>query len=69
MLSQPAMGQGDLQQLKERLREVNQEIKEISDRKNVSSDPMEDKLALFRQQAAIIGDQHIIGLKDRITQI
>lgn len=51
------MGQGDLQQLKERLREVNQEIKEISDRKNVSSDPMEDKLALFRQQAAIIGDQ------------
>ena len=54
VLSQPAMGQGDLQQLKERLREVNQEIKEISDRKNVSSDPMEDKLALFRQQAAII---------------
>jgi len=54
VLSQPAMGQGDLSQLKERVREVNAEIKEISDRKNVSADPMEDKLALFRQQAAII---------------
>ena len=30
------------------------EAKEISDKKNVSNDPMEDKNSLFRQQAAII---------------
>ena len=54
VLAQPAMGQQDLQQLRTRIREVQDEAKEISDRKNVSADPMEDKLALFRQQAAII---------------
>jgi len=54
VLNQPAMGQGDLQELKNRIRDANNEAKEISDKKNVSNDPMEDKLALFRQQAAII---------------
>ena len=54
VLNQPAMTQADLQELKRRLKEVNIQAKEISDKKNVSSDPMEDKLTLFRQQAAII---------------
>ena len=46
--------QADLTELKRKLKDVNSETKEISDKKNVSSDPMEDKLTLFRQQAAII---------------
>ena len=29
---------------------MNEEIKEILNNKNVSNDPMEDKLTLFRQQ-------------------
>ena len=54
VLNQPAMTQADLGELKRKLKEVNTQAKEISDKKNVSSDPMEDKLTLFRQQAAII---------------
>ena len=54
VLNQPALTQGDLQELKKRINDANTEAKEISDKKNVSSDPMEDKLTLFRQQAAII---------------
>ena len=54
VLNQPALTQNDLQELKKRIKDANTEAKEISDKKNVSSDPMEDKLTLFRQQAAII---------------
>ena len=54
VLNQPALTQADLQDLKKRIKDVNNEAKEISDKKNVSNDPMEDKLTLFRQQAAII---------------
>ncbi len=32
------------------MREVNDEVKELSNKKNVTADPLEDKLALFRQQ-------------------
>ena len=32
------------------MREVNEEVKELSNKKNVTADPLEDKLALFRQQ-------------------
>jgi len=32
------------------VREVNDEVKELSNKKNVTADPLEDKLALFRQQ-------------------
>ena len=54
VLNQPALTQADLQDLKKRIKDVNNEAKEISDKKNVSNDPMEDKNSLFRQQAAII---------------
>jgi len=32
------------------VREVNEEVKDLSNKKNVTADPLEDKLALFRQQ-------------------
>ena len=54
VLNQPALTQADLQDLKKRIKDANIEAKEISDKKNVSNDPMEDKNSLFRQQAAII---------------
>ena len=54
VLNQPALTQNDLLELKKRIKDANTEAKEISDKKNVSNDPMEDKLTLFRQQAAII---------------
>ncbi len=46
--------QDDIAELKKRIEDLNREINEMSEKKNVSSDPMEDKLTLFRQQAAIV---------------
>ena len=55
MTSQPALGQDDINGLKSKIREISKEINDMSEKKNVTNDPMEDKLTLFRQQAAIIG--------------
>lgn len=61
---QQALGQDDLNALKDRIRELGKEMQEMSDKRNVTSDPMEDKLTLFRQQAAIVarwtGSQRLI---------
>ena len=54
MTNQPALGQDDLNQLKEKIKAANTEINELTEKRNVSNDPMEDKLTLFRQQATII---------------
>merc|ERR1712223_431258 len=54
VISQPALGQDDIRSLKEKIKTTHEEVEEITNRKNVSNDPMEDKLTLFRQQAAII---------------
>jgi hypothetical protein len=40
------------------VREVNEEVKVLSNKKNVTADPLEDKLALFRQQVDIPLPQH-----------
>jgi hypothetical protein len=44
----PALGQDDINELKRKIQEVNKEINELTEKKNVSNDPMEDKLTLFR---------------------
>jgi len=51
---QTSFSKDDINALKSRIRELNAEMTEISEKKNVTSDPMEDKLTLFRQQAAIV---------------
>lgn len=48
------LAQEDINNLKNKIRDLNREINEITEKRNVSSDPMEDKLTLFRQQAAIV---------------
>ena len=54
MTNQPALGQDDLNKLKDNIKNVNAEVNELTEKRNVSNDPMEDKLTLFRQQAAIV---------------
>ncbi len=44
----------DINELKSKIQNLNKEINEMSEKRNVTSDPMEDKLTLFRQQAAIV---------------
>ena len=41
-------------QIKEKIKAANAEITEMTEKRNVTSDPTVDKLTLFRQQAAII---------------
>ncbi|KAK7136207.1 hypothetical protein R3I94_014756 [Phoxinus phoxinus] len=52
--SEPAMGQAELRELEDKIREINTEINHLIEKKMMRNDPMDDKLSLFRQQAAII---------------
>ena len=54
VISQPALGGEDIKALQDKIKAVQDEVEEITKRRNVTNDPMEDKLTLFRQQAAII---------------
>nr|KAG5694660.1 hypothetical protein BaRGS_003938 [Batillaria attramentaria] len=50
----PAMGQSDLDELNNQITALNAEVNQLIEQRMRSGDPTEDKLSLFRQQAAII---------------
>ncbi|KAM7017665.1 intraflagellar transport protein 81 homolog [Tautogolabrus adspersus] len=52
--SEPAMGQADLQELEDRIKGVDSQINQLIEKRMMRIDPMDDKLALYRQQASII---------------
>ncbi|XP_068573574.1 intraflagellar transport protein 81 homolog [Cebidichthys violaceus] len=52
--SEPAMGQADLQELEDKIKEVDAQINQLIEKRMMRSDPMDDKLTLYRQQASII---------------
>uniref|UniRef100_A0A8C5EGB2 Intraflagellar transport protein 81 homolog n=1 Tax=Gouania willdenowi TaxID=441366 RepID=A0A8C5EGB2_GOUWI len=54
VLSEPAMGQADLVQLEDKIKDVNSQINHLIEKKMIRNDPIDDKLTLYRQQAAII---------------
>ncbi|XP_018587006.1 intraflagellar transport protein 81 homolog [Scleropages formosus] len=54
LVAEPAMGQDDLRELEEQIREVNTQINQLTEQRMVKNNPMDDKLSLFRQQASII---------------
>ncbi|KAM4707425.1 intraflagellar transport protein 81 homolog [Discoglossus pictus] len=53
VVNEPAMSQTDLTELEAKIHEVNAQINELIE-KRMRNDPIDDKLSLFRQQAAII---------------
>ncbi|KAM4809017.1 intraflagellar transport protein 81 homolog [Rhinophrynus dorsalis] len=53
VVTEPAMGQSDLSELETKIHEVNMQINQLIE-KRMRNDPTDDKLSLFRQQAAII---------------
>ena len=53
VIDQPALGQDDILDLKEKIKIARNEIEELTSKKNVSNDPMEDKLTLFRQRVRL----------------
>ncbi|WAR28260.1 IFT81-like protein, partial [Mya arenaria] len=54
VVAEPAMGQADLEELHNKIGELNSEINQLVEKRMRSGEPMDDKLSLFRQQAAII---------------
>ncbi|KAM9391908.1 intraflagellar transport protein 81 homolog [Pholidichthys leucotaenia] len=52
--SEPAMGQADLQELEDKIKEANSQINQLIEKRMMRYDPMDDKLTLYRQQASII---------------
>lgn len=52
VIDQPALGQDDIAALKEKMKTVRADIEELTNKKNVSNDPIEDKLTLFRQRVS-----------------
>ncbi|XP_012673245.1 intraflagellar transport protein 81 homolog [Clupea harengus] len=52
--SEPAMGQAELAELEDKIRETNTHINQLIEKRMMRNDPMDDKLSLFRQQASII---------------
>ncbi|XP_077987747.1 intraflagellar transport protein 81 homolog [Glandiceps talaboti] len=54
VVSEPAMGQSDLDELDRKIKAVNAEINQLIEKRMMRNDPIDDKLSLFRQQASII---------------
>ncbi|XP_002742265.1 intraflagellar transport protein 81 homolog [Saccoglossus kowalevskii] len=54
VVSEPAMGQSDLDELDRKIRSMNAEINQLIEKRMMRNDPIDDKLSLFRQQASII---------------
>ncbi|XP_028852938.1 intraflagellar transport protein 81 homolog [Denticeps clupeoides] len=52
--AEPAMGQAELTELEDKIRETNVQINLLIEKRMMRNDPIDDKLSLFRQQASII---------------
>lgn len=52
--TEPAMGQADLHELEDKIKDVDAQINQLIEKRMMRNDPMDDKLTLYRQQASII---------------
>nr|XP_033811129.1 intraflagellar transport protein 81 homolog isoform X2 [Geotrypetes seraphini] len=54
VVAEPAMGQSDLNELEDKIQEINTQINQLIEKRMMRNDPLDVKLSLFRQQASII---------------
>ncbi|KAK0151745.1 Intraflagellar transport protein 81 [Merluccius polli] len=52
--SEPTVGPAELQELEDKIKEVSAQVNQLTEKRMMRSDPKDDKLTLFRQQASII---------------
>eukprot|EP00794_Sanderia_malayensis_P010972 gene10972-12135_t len=57
--NEPAMTHSDLDSLNAKIRSLSAEINGLVEKRMVQSDPMDDKLSVFRQQAAVISNKKV----------
>ncbi|CAH8682348.1 unnamed protein product [Schistosoma rodhaini] len=72
---QPAMNQSFLDQLNQQLRDVNSELNKLIEKRMISNEPFDDKISLFRQQAAIVRRKKLAAAetltttRDRLSEL
>jgi len=54
---EPAMGQNELESLNDKIKELSSEVNELVEKRMMRNDPIDDKLSVFRQQAAVIANK------------
>ncbi|PIK37901.1 putative intraflagellar transport protein [Apostichopus japonicus] len=54
VMSVPAMGQSELDEIHDKINNLNSEVNDLIEKRMMRNDPIDDKLSLFRQQAVII---------------
>uniref|UniRef100_A0A3B3ZJ20 Intraflagellar transport protein 81 homolog n=1 Tax=Periophthalmus magnuspinnatus TaxID=409849 RepID=A0A3B3ZJ20_9GOBI len=54
VVSEPAMSQADIQELEDKIKDIDSQISQLIEKRMMRNDPMDDKLTLYRQQASII---------------
>ncbi|MBN3309343.1 intraflagellar transport protein 81 homolog [Amia ocellicauda] len=54
VVAEPVMGQAELGELEDKIREMNIQINQLIEKRMMRNDPIDDKHSLFRQQASII---------------
>ncbi|XP_034646945.1 intraflagellar transport protein 81 homolog isoform X2 [Trachemys scripta elegans] len=54
VVSEPAMGQSDLNELETKINEVNAQINQLIEKRMMKYEPIDSKFSMYRQQASII---------------
>ncbi|XP_006135229.1 intraflagellar transport protein 81 homolog [Pelodiscus sinensis] len=54
VVSEPAMGQSDLNELETKINEVNAQINQLIEKRMMKYEPVDSKFSMYRQQASII---------------
>ncbi|KAI9017177.1 hypothetical protein BC832DRAFT_596490 [Gaertneriomyces semiglobifer] len=75
VITEPAISESDLRDLEAEIKQLNEEVARIAERKLTKTSGVDDKLALFRQQASIIArkkegaTQRLNILTDEISKL
>lgn len=64
VVDEPAMGPNELESLNDMIRELSSEVNQLVEKRMMRNDPIDDKLSVFRQQAAVIANKKNAAAED-----